>query len=328
MIYGKISTNKVKFSTVLSRIKNKNIMLLNNDLLIVVGSIIIGGIFTYTFYNNIFTTNNSESLVNTSSTSPLDTNIVTYISNSTLQTTAPVTHSPTLDTISNLPLVNLNHLDVGVQVQIDQGVQASSHVNTGMQTSNRMWLESIKNWINDILGTSSNSNPNYVDVGVQTGIKSSWELFKESINKFFDLKTSSISTPNQVRVDTWRSKLNSDQSINLHDSESPLTNIRFGTDSPLQNLVGPNDSASQISESNLQIVEPILQNVNERVTNTGRIYDMSNVKDVLDLMNDPTVVFSVNSATLPGDDLIIFHTADSSNEILRSTLETLLNSVN
>ena len=72
----------------------------------------------------------------------------------------------------------------------------------------------------------------------------------------------------------------------------------------------------------------ILQNVNERVTNTGRIYDMSNVKDVLDLMNDPTVVFSVNSATLPGDDLIIFHTADSSNEILRSTLETLLNSVN
>lgn len=72
---------------------------------------------------------------------------MTYIFNSTLQTTAPVTHSPTLDTISNLPLVNLNHLDVGVQVQIDQGVQASSHVNTGMQTSNRMWLESIKNWL-------------------------------------------------------------------------------------------------------------------------------------------------------------------------------------
>jgi len=41
---------------------------------------------------------------------------VTYIFNSTLQTTAPVTYSPTLDTISNLPLVNLNHLDVGVQV--------------------------------------------------------------------------------------------------------------------------------------------------------------------------------------------------------------------
>jgi hypothetical protein len=49
---------------------------------------------------------------------------------------------------------------------------------------------------------------------------------------------------------------------------------------------------------------------------------MSNSKDVLDLMNDPTVVFSVNSATLPGDDLITFHTADSSYEILRSTLET------
>ena len=103
---------------------------------------------------------------------------MTYIFNSTLQTTAPVTHSPTLDTISNLPLVNLNHLDVGVQVQIDQGVQASSHVNTGMQTSNRMWLESIKNWINDILGTSSNSNPNLLeDKG----------LFKAIYNTLFNL---------------------------------------------------------------------------------------------------------------------------------------------
>lgn len=40
-------------------------MLFNNDLLFVVGSVIVGGLFTYSFYNNIFTTNNSESLVNT-----------------------------------------------------------------------------------------------------------------------------------------------------------------------------------------------------------------------------------------------------------------------
>ena len=37
---------------------------------------------------------------------------------------------------------------------------------------------------------------------------------------------------------------------------------------------------------------------------------------------------SINSATLPHDDLITFYTADSANEIVRSTLEALLNGVN
>jgi len=40
-------------------------MFFNNDLLFVVGSVIIGDIFTFTYYNNIFTTNNNISLVNT-----------------------------------------------------------------------------------------------------------------------------------------------------------------------------------------------------------------------------------------------------------------------
>jgi len=39
-------------------------MLLNNDLLFIVGSVIVGGIFTYTLYNNIFTTYNSKSKLN------------------------------------------------------------------------------------------------------------------------------------------------------------------------------------------------------------------------------------------------------------------------
>ena len=34
-------------------------MFFNNDLLFVLGSVIIGGVFTYTFYNNYITTNNS-----------------------------------------------------------------------------------------------------------------------------------------------------------------------------------------------------------------------------------------------------------------------------
>jgi hypothetical protein len=44
-------------------------------------------------------------------------------------------------------------------------------------------------------------------------------------------------------------------------------------------------------------------------------------------MNDPTVVFS-NDPMPNGDDLITFYTADSTNEILRSTLEALLTNVN
>lgn len=87
--------------------------------------------------------------------------------------------------------------------------------------------------------------------------------------------------------------------------------------------MAPNDSASQISEvvseANLQDVnaEANLQDVNELAAN--RIYDMTNAKDVLDLMNDPTVVFGVNSAYNPADDLITFITPDASYEILRST---------
>ena len=125
------------------------------------------------------------------------------------------------------------------------------------------------------------------------------------------------------KVSNWRNNLDSIQSVDLHDSESPLTIMAFGSpnNSTLDKLVDPDESASQvtevISESNLQNVETV-----------NRVYDMSNRQDVLDLMNDPTVVFGVNSAYDPADDIITFITPDTSYEILRSTIETLLNSVN
>jgi hypothetical protein len=121
------------------------------------------------------------------------------------------------------------------------------------------------------------------------------------------------------KVAKWRNKLDSDQSVDLHNSDSSLTTLKFGSDSELQNLVDPNDSASQISE----VVSNSAPNINSSI----RVYDMNNSADVLDLMNDPTVVFS-NVPVADGDDLLTFYTADSANEILRSTLETLLNSVN
>jgi len=290
---------------------------------------VVSGILIYSLSKSAGTINNSESLVNTKSLSisPTHLNLDSNISSSTLQTTAPATHSPTLDSISNLPLVNIDHVNVGVQVQVDQGVQASTYVNTGMQTSARMWLQTIRDWINELL-SSTPANPNYVDVGVQaTPVlehASRWQSFKDWALDCFSMRSSEYSSVGVRGVDRWRNKLDSNQSLELHDSESPLSQLGLHNAeyfSTLENLVNPEDSASQISEV---ISEAHLQNV-ENVT---RVYDMSNVNDVLDLMNDPTVVMSINSATLPQDDLITFYTADSANEIVRSTLEALLNSVN
>jgi len=55
-----------------------------------------------------------------------------------------------------------------------------------------------------------------------------------------------------TKVDKWRNNIDSNQSVDLHDSESSLTTLKFGTDSDLQNLLvcsaHPNDSASNVSE--------------------------------------------------------------------------------
>jgi len=67
-------------------------------------------------------------------------------------------------------------------------------------------------------------------------------------------------------------KLDSAQSVDLHDSDFSLTSDI--SNSTLQHLVDPNDSVSQISEV---VSETSLQNV-ESVTN--RVYDIT----------DPTVL--------------------------------------
>jgi hypothetical protein len=115
---------------------------------------VISGIFIHYFYNSKSALPN-DSLVNTNSSinsiSKLDSNIQ----------------------LDNLP--NHSYVDASVQtvnIQVEAGVQAANtYVNTGMQTSARMWLESIRNWITEILGIP---NPQYVDVGVQTNAPSLW----------------------------------------------------------------------------------------------------------------------------------------------------------
>lgn len=177
--------------------------------------IVLEMLITYSFYNSSGPINN-ESLVNT---------------NSSLDSISKL-HS----NIQNLP--NHSYVDVGVQtetnIQIEAGIQAqNTYTNTGMQTSARMWLESIKNWIDEILGnspsaTTTNSQPGHVDVGVQTNGPSMWNTVKQWFLEVCSVRSSELSSMGQNKVSKWRNKLDSKQSIDLHDSESSLTTYKFG----------------------------------------------------------------------------------------------------
>ena len=142
---------------------------------------------------------------------------------------------------------------------------------------------------------------------------------KTMVLEVCSIRSSDLSSMGYNKVSKWRNKLDSTQSVDLHNSDSSLTTLKFGSDSELQKLVDPNESASQISE--------VLSNSVTNINSSIRVYDMNNTADVLDLMNDLTVVFT-NDPVAGGDDLITFYTADSANEILRSSLEALLTSVN
>lgn len=213
-------------------------MFFNNDLLFVASTFIVGGvILTYSFYNDIFPTiNKGESLINTNSSlnsiSKLDSNIQ----------------------LDNLP--NPSYVEASIQtvnIKVEAGVQSANlYVNTGMQTSARMWLESIRNWITEILGTGTTPNPNsqYVDVGVQTNTPSTWATVKQWFLEVCSVRSSELSSMGQNKVTKWRNKLDTDQSVDINNSESSLTKITFHdpNDSTLDNLIDPNDSASNISE--------------------------------------------------------------------------------
>ena len=247
---------------------------------IVAIAFVVAGVFTY-FYSTSSPIINNESLVNTNSTSTLDPTIATNISNSTLVTTAPVTHTPTLDSISNLPPINIDHLDVGVQAHLDGAT--STYVDTGMQTNARMWMQTIRDWINELLSTAP-SNPNYVDVGVQASPvlehASRWQSFKDWMLEAFSMRSSSYSSIGMRRVENWKNDLDSIQSVDLHDSESPLTSIVFGSpnNSSLDKLVDPGDSISQvseiISESSLQVPSNSVYDIN--IYNQHFLYESLN----------------------------------------------------
>jgi hypothetical protein len=113
---------------------------------IAVIAFVISGIFVYYISGKSSTTVNNDSLINTSNNLDLSS----------------------LDLSNNLTSTSLAEsklIDIGVQTDADNivetGIQtANSYVNTGMQTSGRMWLETVKNWINEILASPTTTNPN------------------------------------------------------------------------------------------------------------------------------------------------------------------------
>jgi len=257
-------------------------MFLNNDFLFVAvaSTFIVGGvILTYSFYNDIFpTVNKGESLINT---------------NSSLNSISKLDSNIQLDNFSDHSFVEASIQTVNIQ--IEAGVQAANtYVNTGMQTSARMWLESVRNWINEILSvgspaTSSQSGPGYVDVGVQTNAPSVWATVKQWFLEVCSVRSSELSSLGQNKVNKWINKLDSVQEVSLLDSESPLTILKFENDSELQNLIDPNDSASNVSEV---VSQSNLQNV-AGAADATRVYDITDPELLNLYLGDETMDFEV-----------------------------------
>jgi hypothetical protein len=178
----------------------------------------VGSLFTYSFYN-LFTTTNSlqsnESLVNT-------------IPNLDLTNLAESAY-PVLQ-----PNV-LHKIDVGVQteatVQVaDASVQATTiHVNTGVQTSARIWYETVKIWITELLSIRSSQ---------LQGV-----------------------TPTEVRAENWLNELDNTQLVSQNSMNSVIFN------SPINNLINVGESVSNVGESVSNVGESILLEYAQSQTN-------------------------------------------------------------
>lgn len=131
-------------------------MLLNNDLLFVAGSFIVGSIFTYSIYNYIFTTvNNGESLVNT---------------------------LPNFDSINELPESTLPVMQPNILHKIDVGVQTSNiqveavpvavqpgnlYIDVGVQTSSNSLFSKFKDWLLELISIRSSQIPTPAEVRIE-----------------------------------------------------------------------------------------------------------------------------------------------------------------
>jgi hypothetical protein len=230
---------------------------------IVAIAFIVSGIFTYSLYKSSPIIN-KESLVNTSSNSEFSNNLATT-----------------------------QLKEVGVQTEVNIPVEASvqvanTYVNTGMQTSARMWLESIRNWITEILGKNPNPHPQYVDVGVQTNATSLWDTVKQRFLEVCSVRSSDLFSIGYNKVNKWIDNL--DPST----VESSNTINSVNSDSTLKNLIHPNDSTSNVSEVTSESNLDNLIHPDDSASNVvNRVYDITD-PGILNLyMADETIDFEV-----------------------------------
>lgn len=198
---------------------------------VVAAVIVVGGLFTYTCYNVCFSTHTvagmNKSLVDT---------IPNYVE-AGVQTS-------NINVEAGVQAVNTNLLDTGVQA-------SNLYVNTGMQTSARIWYQTVKNWIMEILSINSSE-------------------FQGD-------------TPTEVRVENWLDNLESTQLISTNSAQSVV--------SQGQGLIDPTDSASNIMESvissnsiPIQIPNPTPLMVPAPQTSTGNIFlDYANSQTTWDI---------------------------------------------
>src|SRR6266550_4118464 len=151
----------------------------------------------------------------------------------------------TPNTVESSSVIGSNqYVEAGVQAAninvagaADAGVQAANtYANTGIQTSARIWLESIRNWINELISSPSQGGQ-YVDVGVQTNTISTWQTVKQWFLEVCSIRSSQLSSLGENKVTKWINNLDSIQSVTLQDSESPLDNTSVVSESGLQELV-------------------------------------------------------------------------------------------
>lgn len=144
----------------------------------------------------------------------------------------------------------------------------------------------------------------YVDAAVQTESKSLFQSFKDWLRDVFSINETEVGTFGHDGVENWRNKIDSMQSLDLHDSESPLTKI--GNTSPnLENLILPADSASQvsevISESSLNIPSNSVYDIN--IYNQEFLYESLN--NVSNYINNSYIIDGVTHTVLVIGDKIL-----------------------
>jgi hypothetical protein len=221
---------------------------------IVAIAFIVTGILIQSLYISSATPNN-ESLINTLSKSDIS------IQSNNLDTTQLIDAS----------------VQTEANIQVEASIQAvNTYVNTGMQTSARMWLESIRNWITEILGTPTTpqATGQYVDVGIQTQTKTTWQMVKDWFKDTFSANSSDLTFLDHTKVENWKNNLNHSQITPSSEVISEISPLN------LQSSIGPDESASNVSEV---VSESNLLNV------VDRVYDITDPATLTNLMEDPTV---------------------------------------